>query len=110
MSADDLGTDVGAEADADQGARTTLPAHVDGVGLDPVDPPGTVDASLDVDDEDGLFPAPVVAAPQTGDPLIDSALDNLEGSASAGDLDEQIEAGERVHRTLRDRLADLGGE
>lgn len=63
----------------------------------------------DADDPDGLFPAPVTAAPQTGDPVIDEALAGLEESARSGDLDAQIEAGERVHRELQDRLDDLGG-
>jgi len=48
-------------------------------------------------------------APRTGDGLIDSALSQLEESASSGTLDDQIEAGEKVHRTLQGRLSDLGG-
>ena len=62
-----------------------------------------------LDNEDGLFPAPVAAAPRTGDTAIDAATTQLEQSAS-GSLDEQIEAGETVHRTLQGRLSDLGGE
>lgn len=61
------------------------------------------------DDEDGLFPAPVTPAPQTGDPVIDKALADLEDSARSGDLDAQVDAGERVHRELQARLDDLGG-
>ena len=61
------------------------------------------------DDDDGLFPAPVRPAPRTGDGLIDSALSQLEESASSGTLDDQIEAGEKVHRTLQGRLSDVGG-
>ncbi len=59
--------------------------------------------------EDGLFPAPVTAAPQTGDLVIDEALAGLEESARSGDLDAQVEAGNRVHRELQERLDDLGG-
>jgi DNA polymerase-3 subunit gamma/tau len=45
----------------------------------------------------------------TGDIVIDSALQDLR-DAPADDLDAQIEAGRRVHRTLQGRLSDLGGE
>ena len=63
----------------------------------------------DEDAEDGLFPAPVAAAPHTGDPVIDQALAGLEDSARSGDLDAEIRAGERVHKELQERLDDLGG-
>jgi DNA polymerase-3 subunit gamma/tau len=45
----------------------------------------------------------------TGDPQIDAALAELEGAAP-DDLDAQVEAGGRVHRTLQSRLSDLGGQ
>ena len=45
----------------------------------------------------------------TGDIVIDSALQDLQG-APADDLDAQIEAGQRVQQTLQGRLRDLGGE
>ncbi|GAB3445222.1 hypothetical protein GCM10027517_25800 [Phycicoccus ginsengisoli] len=62
-------------------------------------------------------PAPRPAAPAreglgdraTGDIVIDSALQDLR-DAPTEDLDAQIEAGRRVHRTLQGRLSDLGGE
>jgi hypothetical protein len=76
------------------------------------DPPqgrGAVSGVVEPDDEDGLFPAPVAAAPHTGDDVIDSALARLERSATSGSLDDQVEAGEHVHQTLQGRLADLGG-
>jgi DNA polymerase-3 subunit gamma/tau len=41
--------------------------------------------------------------------LIDAALQDLE-DAAPDDLDAQIEAGQRVHRTLQSRLSDLGGQ
>ena len=45
----------------------------------------------------------------TGDPQIDAALAGLAGAAP-DDLDAQVEAGGRVHRTLQSRLSDLGGQ
>lgn len=45
----------------------------------------------------------------TGDAQVDAALAELEGAAP-DDLDAQIEAGQRVHRTLQSRLSDLGGQ
>jgi DNA polymerase-3 subunit gamma/tau len=45
----------------------------------------------------------------TGDAQIDTAIADLEGAAP-DDLDAQIEAGQRVHRTLQSRLSDLGGQ
>jgi DNA polymerase-3 subunit gamma/tau len=45
----------------------------------------------------------------TGDIVIDSALQDLR-DAPDDDLDAQIEAGQRGHRTLQGRLSDLGGE
>jgi DNA polymerase-3 subunit gamma/tau len=45
----------------------------------------------------------------TGDAQIDAALAELD-TAAPDDLDAQIEAGQRVHRTLQSRLSDLGGQ
>ncbi len=45
----------------------------------------------------------------TGDVIIDSVLEELQ-QVPPDDLDAQIEAGERVHDTLKSRLSDLGGE
>jgi DNA polymerase-3 subunit gamma/tau len=45
----------------------------------------------------------------TGDIVVDAALRELQ-QAPTDDLDAQIEAGQRVHRTLQARLSDLGGE
>ena len=58
------------------------------------------DASHDVDDP--------VAPPETGDIVVDSALQDL-AAVPDDDLDCQLEAGEHVQRTLRSRLGDLGG-
>jgi len=95
--------DVGPEPrdDAASVKAGAAPSVEHGVVSEPTDP---------VEEEDGLFPAPVSAAPHTGDDVIDSTLARLEESAASGSLDEQIEAGEKVHRTLQGRLADLGGE
>ncbi len=103
-------------ADDTAGAGSAVPEQdgVDGAETGPVDavPQGNEPGVDPTDDqaEDGLFPAPVLPAPQTGDELIDEALNELQDSASTGSLDDQLEAGETVHRTLRDRLSDLGGE
>jgi DNA polymerase-3 subunit gamma/tau len=45
----------------------------------------------------------------TGDAQVDAALAELD-TAAPEDLDAQIEAGQRVHRTLQSRLSDLGGQ
>jgi hypothetical protein len=45
----------------------------------------------------------------TGDVQIDAALAELD-AAAPDDLDGQVEAGQRVHRTLQSRLSDLGGQ
>lgn len=60
----------------------------------------------------GPRPAPPGGATSdgpTGDPQIDAALAELE-AAAPDDLDAQVEAGGRVHRTLQSRLSDLGGQ
>jgi len=54
-------------------------------------------------------PGPPTSDGPTGDPQIDAALAELEGAAP-DDLDAQVEAGGRVHRTLQSRLSDLGGQ
>lgn len=46
--------------------------------------------------------------PETGDLVIDAVIGDL-AAASLTDLDDLIDAGERVQRTLQGRLADLGG-
>lgn len=63
------------------------------------------------DDTGTAVPAPAAGLGDraTGDIVIDSALQDLR-DAPADDLDAQIEAGRRVHRTLQGRLSDLGGE
>ncbi|MGL4300304.1 MAG: hypothetical protein ACRCW4_14645 [Candidatus Neomicrothrix subdominans] len=45
--------------------------------------------------------------PETGDPAIDRATAAL--MAAPDELDEQMQAGEAVYRTLHARLSDLGG-
>ena len=78
--------------------------------------PSTVDTDeVDIDEvdddtrEDVAAPAAGLGDKATGDIVIDSALQDLR-DAPADDLDAQIEAGRRVHRTLQGRLSDLGGE
>ncbi|WP_299445613.1 hypothetical protein [uncultured Phycicoccus sp.] len=46
--------------------------------------------------------------PETGDLVVDAALRDL-AAVPDDDLDQQLEAGEHVQRTLRSRLGDLGG-
>lgn len=75
--------------------------------------PDTDGAHADTPEEDAREAVPVPGAGlgdrATGDIVIDSALQDLR-DAPADDLDAQIEAGRRVHRTLQGRLSDLGGE
>jgi hypothetical protein len=47
-------------------------------------------------------------APSTGDPSIDSVLDDL-ATAQTASLAERIAAGERATAALQSRLNDLGG-
>ena len=71
---------------------------------DPQQPEGTAPAAPKP------TPPGAPASPgETGDVLIDAALQDLE-DAAPDDLDAQIEAGQRVHRTLQSRLSDLGGQ
>ena len=49
-----------------------------------------------------------IPRPETGDIVIDAALADFE-QADDSDLDGVIAAAERVHETLRGRLADLHG-
>lgn len=51
---------------------------------------------------------PVPSPPVTGDAAIDEAMSEL-AEAQPGSNAERIEAGERAHRKLQARLADLGG-
>ena len=57
----------------------------------------------------GRTPSARLGDRATGDIVIDSALQDLR-ETPGDDLDAQIEAGRRVHRTLQGRLSDLGGE
>jgi hypothetical protein len=59
--------------------------------------------------EDASAQAEGLGDDATGDIVIDAALRDLQ-AAPPEDLDAQIEAGQRVHETLRGRLSDLGGE
>jgi hypothetical protein len=52
---------------------------------------------------------PGVAREPTGDHAVDEVLGQLDTAADEP-LDIQIEVGERVHRVLQGRLADLGQE
>jgi hypothetical protein len=52
---------------------------------------------------------PGVERQPTGDPAVDEVLGELDMSTDQS-LDIQIEVGERVHRVLQGRLADLGQE
>lgn len=64
-----------------------------------VGPTGVMEASL---------PAPPPREP-TGDDAVDEVLAQLDAVADQP-LDSQIQMGERVHRVLQSRLADLGKE
>jgi hypothetical protein len=58
----------------------------------------------EVEVEDRFVPNP----PVTGDAIVDEAMAEL-AEAQPGSNAERIDAGERAHRTLQGRLADLGG-
>ena len=53
-------------------------------------------------------PAPT-SRNRTGDAVVDGALDELD-ALPGQPLDRHIEVGQRVHRTLQARLADIGRE
>lgn len=57
--------------------------------------------------EQPTIPTPI--PPATGDAQTDAVLGEL-AQAQQGSLADRIEAGERTHRALRDRLSDLGGQ
>ena len=92
---------------------TFRPAHepepevVDPLDVDPLDvDPLDVDA-LDVEQADAeTFEAP--EAPTTGDPAVDETLARL-AFATGRPLADQVAVYDDVHRTLTDRLADVGG-
>ena len=58
--------------------------------------------------EDVGPPPDILDRPETGDLVIDAVIGDL-AACSPTDLDDLVDAGERVQRTLQGRLADLGG-
>ena len=79
-------------AGSDESVDEPRSERVDSTGT-PVDAP--VDAGLPL-------------APVTGDPAIDDAMARL-ARAQGGSAADRIDAGERAHRMLQERLSDLGG-
>ena len=59
--------------------------------------------------EPNMNAEPGVARQPTGDHAVDEVLGQLD-NVTDEPLDIQIEVGERVHRVLQGRLADLGQE
>lgn len=58
----------------------------------------------------GLVTPPAVATKEpTGDVVVDAVLDEFD-RVTGEPLDAHVEVGEKVHRTLQARLADLGDE
>ena len=58
----------------------------------------------------GLVTPPAVATKEpTGDAVVDAVLDEFD-RVTGEPLDAHVEVGEKVHRTLQARLADLGDE
>ncbi|MGN6635399.1 MAG: hypothetical protein ACTHJ6_08050 [Oryzihumus sp.] len=58
----------------------------------------------------GLVTPPAVATREpTGDVVVDAVLDEFD-RVTGEPLDAHVEVGEKVHRTLQARLADLGDE
>ncbi len=74
--------------------------------------PGQGGADADHDTGDAAYDLvserAVPSAPTTGDPVVDAAMVEL-AAAESGTLTQRIDAGERAHRALQDRLSDLGG-
>ena len=84
---------------------------------DTTDTAGDVDDPMDAGEAAAEVPfepvdltpdAPVPSPPVTGDAVIDESMAEL-AEAQAGSNAERIDAGERAHRKLQGRLADLGG-
>jgi hypothetical protein len=96
----DLADDAGDLSDADLDLTDEA---VD----DPVDA-GETAAEVPFEPLDLTPEVPVPAPPATGDAAIDEAMAEL-AEAQAGSTAERIDAGERAHRKLQGRLADLGG-
>ena len=65
--------------------------------VEPIEPPGEAQPVFDVP-----------AAPQTGDPDVDTAIFAV-AEAMSSPLEEQVAVYEAAHRTLQDRLADVEG-
>lgn len=88
----------------------SLPEDAQGPGDDPL-----VEGELEFPDHPGgsqrdvSAPAQATGRPLTGDDAVDEALGQLD-QVDGEPLDTQIEVGERVHRVLQGRLADLGKE
>ncbi|MGZ4751377.1 MAG: hypothetical protein ACXVYU_09905 [Oryzihumus sp.] len=60
--------------------------------------------------DSGLVTPPAVATREpTGDVVVDAVLDEFD-RVTGEPLDAHVEVGEKVHRTLQARLADLGDE
>jgi hypothetical protein len=72
-------------------------------------PTGRWHAMSDAQAGQGAAIAPHPARESTGDAAVDEVLGQLE-EVTDEPLDSQIEVGERVHRVLQARLADLGKE
>ena len=56
-----------------------------------------------------VTPPPVATREPTGDVVVDGALEEFD-RVTGEPLDAHVEVGEKVHRTLQARLADLGDE
>ena len=74
---------------------------------DPMDA-GEAAAEVPFEPVDLTPDAPVPGPPITGDAAIDESMVEL-AEAQTGSNAERIDAGERAHRMLQGRLADLGG-
>ena len=94
----ETGAGPGHEAAAQEPTEPTEPAaapEAEVPGPDPSAPP--------------VPAAPKPSRPTTGDTVVDQALEEFD-RVTGEPLDTHIEVGERVHRTLQGRLADIGDE
>jgi DNA polymerase-3 subunit gamma/tau len=94
----------GHEAAAQEPSETTEPSE-------PSKPAAAPEAEVPSPDPSAppVPAAPKPSRPTTGDTVVDQALEEFD-RVTGEPLDTHIEVGERVHRTLQGRLADIGDE
>ena len=97
------------QAQTAQAATTQQDAATEPVGGDAAPTPS--DSSSGTTGREGglVTPPPVATREPTGDVVVDAVLEEFD-RVTGEPLDAHVEVGEKVHRTLQARLADLGDE